>query len=48
MGIVVNRPTEVGLEELLEETEAVASDRTTVYWGGAVEMDSLERYRLRG
>jgi putative transcriptional regulator len=41
MGLVVNRPTEVGLEELLEETEAIAGYRTTVYWGGPVEMDSL-------
>ena len=48
MGLVVNRPTEVSLEELLEETKAVAGDRTTVYWGGPVEMDSLSALAKSG
>ena len=41
MGLVVNRPTDVALGELLEDGEEVPEPPPTVYWGGPVAMDSL-------
>jgi putative transcriptional regulator len=41
MGLVVNRPTELDLGELLEETDDTADYRQAVYWGGPVSMGTL-------
>lgn len=41
MGLVVNRPTEVALGELLDDVAESSGHERTVYWGGPVEMDSL-------
>lgn len=41
LGLVVNRPTDVGLGELLEETDLDLEPDQLVYWGGPVEMNSL-------
>jgi len=40
-GLVVNRPTDVPLAEVLGEEEAIAAYRGTLFWGGPVHMDSL-------
>ncbi len=40
-GLVVNRPTDVKLEELLADEDAVAGYSGTLFWGGPVQMDSL-------
>ncbi len=41
MGLVVNRPTDVELAELLEDAEEIPGRPQAVYWGGPVEMDTL-------
>ena len=41
MGLVVNRPTEVELGELLADVEAISGYSGTLYWGGPVRMNSL-------
>ncbi|NIS91443.1 MAG: hypothetical protein GTN98_15485 [Woeseiaceae bacterium] len=41
MGLVVNRPTEMGTEELLAGLDAVADYQGTIFWGGPVEVGSL-------
>ena len=41
MGIVVNRPTEVGIEEVLPDDDALAKRADILYWGGPVQMNSL-------
>lgn len=41
MGLVVNRPTEVELGELLEDADEAPDHAQRVYWGGPVEMHSL-------
>ena len=40
-GLVVNRPTEVKPEELLDDDEGIAGYTGTLFWGGPVHMDSL-------
>ena len=40
-GLVVNRPTEVKPEEILDEEEGMAGYTGTLFWGGPVHMDSL-------
>jgi len=40
-GLVVNRPTEVKPEELLDDEEDIAGYTGTLFWGGPVHMDSL-------
>jgi putative transcriptional regulator len=40
-GLVVNRPTDVRPEELLDDEEAIAGYQGTLFWGGPVQMDSL-------
>ena len=40
-GLVVNRPTEVKPEELLDDEEGMAGYTGTLFWGGPVHMDSL-------
>ena len=45
-GLVVNRPTDVRLEELLEDDDAIAGYSGTLYWGGPVQMDSLRAMLL--
>jgi len=41
MGIVVNRPTDIEPEELVDDVEAFAAYSGTLYWGGPVQMNSL-------
>ena len=41
MGIVINRPTEVEPQELLEDVEPITGYSGPVYWGGPVQMNSL-------
>ena len=41
MGLVVNRPTEVTIEEVLPEGDALAKRADILYWGGPVQMNSL-------
>jgi len=41
MGLVVNRPTEVGMDELVVDDDAISSYSGTIYWGGPVQMNSL-------
>ena len=41
MGIVVNRPTEVEPQELLDDVEPTAGYSGPIYWGGPVQMNSL-------
>jgi len=41
MGLVVNRPTEVELGELLADVEAISGYSGAFYWGGPVQMSSL-------
>ena len=40
-GLVVNRPTDVELGELLADEEGLSDYRGTLFWGGPVQMDSL-------
>lgn len=40
-GLVVNRPTDVELGELLADEDGLADYRGTLFWGGPVQMDSL-------
>jgi putative transcriptional regulator len=40
-GLVVNRPTDVRPEELLDDEEAIAGYQGTLFWGGPVQMDTL-------
>ena len=40
-GLVVNRPTEVKPEEILDDEEGIAGYTGTLFWGGPVHMDSL-------
>ena len=40
-GLVVNRPTEVRPEELLDDEAGIAGYTGTLFWGGPVHMDSL-------
>ena len=48
MGLVVNRPTEVGLGELLEDSEEIPEPPPTVYWGGPVEMSKVSALGHKG
>jgi putative transcriptional regulator len=41
MGIVVNRPTEVPLAELVSEGDALSDYEGNIYWGGPVQMHGL-------
>ncbi|MCK5325985.1 MAG: YqgE/AlgH family protein, partial [Woeseiaceae bacterium] len=41
MGLVVNRPTEVGMDELVIHDDALLSYSGPIYWGGPVQMNSL-------
>ena len=41
MGLVVNRPTEVGMDELVVDDDAISSYSGPIYWGGPVQMNSL-------
>jgi putative transcriptional regulator len=40
-GLVVNRPTDVELDELFADADELAGYRGTLFWGGPVQMDSL-------
>ena len=42
MGIVVNRPTDIELEELLPEVDEISSYSGPLYWGGPVQMNTLQ------
>lgn len=41
MGIVVNRPTDVALKEVVADVDAFSGYSGTLYWGGPVQMNSL-------
>ena len=41
MGLVVNRPTEVAIEEVLPADDALLEKAEILYWGGPVRMNSL-------
>ncbi len=41
MGLVVNRPTDIELEDLVDDVEAVSAGGGTLYYGGPVQMHSL-------
>jgi len=41
MGLVVNRPTEVGMDELVADDDALSAYSGPIYWGGPVQMNSL-------
>ena len=41
MGLVVNRPTEVGMDELVADDDAISAYSGPIYWGGPVQMNSL-------
>jgi len=41
MGIVINRPTEVEPQELLDDVAPITGYSAPVYWGGPVQMNSL-------
>jgi len=45
MGLVVNRPTEVGMDELVVDDDAISSYSGPIYWGGPVQMNSLRALR---
>jgi putative transcriptional regulator len=45
-GLVVNRPTDVKPEELLDDEETLAGYSGTLFWGGPVQMDSLRALML--
>jgi putative transcriptional regulator len=40
-GLVVNRPTDIEPEELLDEDDVITGYHGTLFWGGPVQMDSL-------
>ena len=46
MGLVVNRPTDVSIDEALSETEATSAYSGNLYWGGPVQMASLRALML--
>jgi len=41
MGLVVNRPTELGMDELVVDDDALSGYSGAIYWGGPVQMNSL-------
>ena len=41
MGLVVNRPTEVGMDELVADDNALSAYTGPIYWGGPVQMNRL-------
>lgn len=41
LGLVVNRPTEVGIDELVADAAVVFAYTGPIYWGGPVEMNNL-------
>jgi len=41
IGLVINRPTEVGMDELVSEDDALSAYGGPIYWGGPVQMNSL-------
>lgn len=41
VGLVINRPTEVRITELLRDDDPMAEYEGTIYWGGPVQMGSL-------
>jgi putative transcriptional regulator len=41
VGLVVNRPTEVGMDELVADDDVVFAYTGPIYWGGPVQMNSL-------
>ena len=41
MGLVINRPTDVAPEELLDDSSDFSAYSGTLYWGGPVQMTSL-------
>ena len=41
VGLVVNRPTEVGMDELVADDDVIYAYTGPIYWGGPVEMNSL-------
>lgn len=41
VGLVVNRPTEVGMDELVADDTVVFKYTGSIYWGGPVEMNNL-------
>ncbi len=41
MGLVINRPTDVTPDELLNEPDVLSGYDGTLYWGGPVQMTSL-------
>ena len=46
MGLVVNRPTDIELAELVDDVDAIADYGGTLYWGGPVQMNSLRALQL--
>jgi len=41
MGVVINRPTEIEPQEILDDIEDAAGYSDQIYWGGPVQMNSL-------
>ena len=41
LGLVINRPTEVGMDELVSDDDALSAYGGPIYWGGPVQMNSL-------
>ena len=41
IGLVINRPTEVGMDELVSDDDALSAYGGPIYWGGPVQMNSL-------
>ena len=41
IGLVINRPTEVEMDELVDDDDALAAYSGAIYWGGPVQMNSL-------
>jgi len=41
VGLVVNRPTEVGMDELVADDDALSGYTGPIYWGGPVQINSL-------
>ncbi len=46
MGLVINRPTDIELEEIIDDAEAFSGYSGTLYWGGPVQMNSLRALLL--
>lgn len=46
MGLVVNRPTDIASEELVDDSDAFAGYSGTLYWGGPVQMNTLRALLL--